>query len=183
MTVSSPVVSVEASESHTASGYRRHLLFYGAIGLLLVLDQLTKAWVTANLMLFDPTDTFPWLAPILSFTYVRNTGVAFGLMQGLGRAYALLPLAVVVAVFFFRRSLPAGDLWVHLSLGLVVGGAVGNVVDRLVRGFVVDFLDVNFWPFRNWPVFNLADSAVVVGVAILMLDTFLTDFEESPNND
>ena len=149
------------------------LLFLGTIALVLVVDQLTKAWVVAHLPLYEPTDLWQWLAPILSFTYVKNTGVAFGLLQGLGRAFALLPVLVV------RRSLPMGDLRVHLSLGSVVGGALGNVIDRLLRGHVVDFLDVNFRPLQSWPVFNVADSAVVVGVAILLLDTLLADTEEA----
>jgi len=181
MSLEASITDVEAPRIG-GLGRLSQLIFYGMIPLILVLDQATKAWVTANLALFDPTDIFPWLAPILSFTYVRNTGVAFGLLQGLGRAYALLPVGVVIAVIYFRRSLPVVTQWVHLSLGLVVGGALGNVIDRLLRGFVVDFLDVNFWPFRSWPVFNIADSAVVVGVVILMLDAFFTDYEEAPTD-
>ena len=161
-------------------GRLSRLLFFGTIALILIVDQLTKAWVVAHLPLYEPRDLWQWLAPILSFTYVKNTGVAFGLLQGLGRAFALLPVLVVVAVVAFRRSLPVDDLWVHLSLGLVVGGALGNVIDRLLRGYVVDFLDVNFHPLQSWPVFNVADSAVVVGVAILLLDTFLAETEEAP---
>jgi len=156
------------------------LLFLGAIALVLIVDQLTKAWVIARLPLYEPTDLWQWLTPILSFTFVKNTGVAFGLLQGLGRAFALLPVLVAAAIVVYRRSLPVGDLWVHLSLGFVVGGALGNVIDRLLRGYVVDFLDVNFRPLQTWPVFNVADSAVVVGVAILLLDTFLADTEEAP---
>ena len=155
-------------------------LFFGTIALILIVDQLTKASVVAHLPLHEPTDLWQWLAPIFSLTYVKNTGVAFGLFQGLGRAFALLPVLVVAAVVTFRRSLPVDDLWVHVSLGLVVGGALGNVIDRLLRGYVVDFLDVNLRPLQSWPVFNVADSAVVVGVAILLLDTFLSRTEEAP---
>ena len=163
-------------------GRLSRLLFFATIALILIVDQLTKVWVVAHLPLYEPRDLWQWLAPILSFTYVKNTGVAFGLFQGLGRAFALLPALVVVAVVAFRRSLPVDDLWVHLSLGLVVGGALGNIIDRLLRGYVVDFLDVNFRPLQSWPVFNVADSAVVVGVAILLLDTFLTETEEAPGD-
>lgn len=161
-------------------GRLSHALFFGTIALILGVDQLTKAWVVSNLPLYEPMDVWQWLAPILSFTFVKNTGVAFGMFQGLGRAFVLLPVLVVVAVIVFRRSLPLDELWVHLSLGLVVGGALGNVIDRLLRGYVVDFLDVNFRPLQSWPVFNIADSAVVVGVAIMLLDTFLAETEEAP---
>ncbi|MBN1249085.1 MAG: signal peptidase II [Anaerolineae bacterium] len=151
-----------------------HLLFYGAIVGVLLIDQLSKAWVVENLSLYQPTDLVPWLAPVLSFTSIRNTGVAFGLFQGLGSFFAVFSILVLVGVFAFRRTISPDDLRVHLSLGLVVGGALGNnIVDRLLRGHVVDFLDVNFWPLQNWPVFNIADSAIVVGVAVLLLDSLL----------
>ena len=175
-----PSLSASEAPRSLTLGRVSRLLFFGAILLILVVDQLTKAWVVARLPLYEPTDLWQWLSSILSFTYVKNTGVAFGLFQGLGRAFALLPVLVVVAVVVVRRSMPVGDLWVHLSLGLVVGGALGNVIDRLLRGYVVDFLDVNFRPLQSWPVFNAADAAVVVGVAILLLDTFLADTEEAP---
>jgi signal peptidase II len=165
----------------TRFGYLRHLLFYGAIVIVLLLDQLSKAWVVANLPLYRPTDVFPWLAPVLSFTSIRNTGVAFGLFQGLGRFFSFFSFLVLVGIFLFRRTLTATDLWVHLSLGMVVGGAVGNnIVDRLFRGYVVDFLDVNFWPLRRWPVFNIADSAIVVGVIFLLIDSLLVGATATP---
>ncbi|MGC9521298.1 MAG: signal peptidase II [Anaerolineae bacterium] len=150
-----------------------HILFGGLFLAVILVDQLTKAWVVANLPVHRPVDVFPWLAPILSFTSVQNTGVAFGLFPALGDVFTFLSLAVVIGILLFRRALPSAYLWVHGALGLVVGGALGNVVDRLIRGYVVDFLDVNFWPFESWPVFNLADSAIVVGVAILLLDSLL----------
>lgn len=161
-------------------GHLRHLLFYGAIAIVLLSDQLSKAWVVANLPLYQPTDIFPWLAPILSFTSIRNTGVAFGLFQGLGRFFSFFSVVVLAGIFLFRRTLASTDLWVHLSLGMVVGGAVGNnIVDRLLRGYVVDFLDVNFWPLRRWPVFNIADSAIVVGVIFLLIDSLLVGATET----
>jgi signal peptidase II len=159
------------------SVYLSRVLFFGAVAIVLLLDQVTKAWVVANLPAYRPVNVIPWLAPILSFTSVENTGVAFGLFPGLGSLFTLLALVVVIGIFFFMRTLPASDLWVHLSLGLVTGGALGNVLDRFLRGYVVDFLDVNFWPLATWPVFNLADSAIVVGVFILLVDSFLAEPE------
>ena len=171
------------TRERVVSGYGSHVLFYGAILVVLLIDQLSKSWVVINLPLYQPTDLFPWLAPILSFTSIRNTGVAFGLFQGLGDIFAVFSVLVLIGIFLFRRTLPTGDLWVHLSLGLVVGGALGNnIVDRLFRGHVVDFLDVNFWPLQTWPVFNLADSAIVVGVGILLVDSFLTDRLEATHD-
>lgn len=153
-----------------------HMLYFGGVGLVMVVDQLTKFWVANNLPVYQPVDLVEWLAPILSFTSVRNTGVAFGLFQGLGIPFSLLSLVIVVAVVFFRLKVPASEFLLHGALGLVTGGALGNIVDRVMRGYVVDFLDVNFWPLHNWPVFNLADAAIVVGAGLLLLDSFVADW-------
>lgn len=168
------------SQRRVDVGYLSHLLFYGAALLVLLADQLTKAWVVANLPLYQPTDLVAWLAPVFSLTSIRNTGVAFGLFQGLGNLFAVFSVLVLIGIFVFRRTIEAEDVWTHLSLGLVVGGAVGNnIIDRLLRGYVVDFLDVNFWPLQNWPVFNLADSAIVIGVGVLLVDSLLSGAPEA----
>lgn len=151
-------------------------LYYGGVAGVLLVDQLTKAWVSLNLPEYHSIELFDWLAPILSITSVRNTGVAFGLFPQLGSVFGVLSVLVVVAILYFRRTVPPTDLWIHGALGLVSGGAMGNILDRLLRGYVVDFLDVNLWPFHNWPVFNLADSAIVVGVGLLLLDSILADW-------
>lgn len=152
---------------------RSRLLLWGSAALVLLIDQLVKLWVVLNLPEQLPVDVFPWLHPILSFTYLKNSGVAFGLFPQFGDAFTLLALVVVGAIIFFQHSLPLEDWMLHLALGLQVGGALGNLADRLFRGAVVDFLDVNFWPLRTWPVFNVADSAIVVGVVVLFLSTLL----------
>ena len=154
---------------------RNRLLLLGCAALVLVFDQWTKVWVVANLPLYTPVDLLDWMTPILSFTYVKNTGVAFGLFPQLGQVFTVLQIVVILGIIYYQRTLPDEVLWLHLSLGLVVGGALGNLVDRILRGYVVDFLDVNFWPLQQWPVFNLADSAIVVGVTIMLIDSF---FEE-----
>ncbi len=149
---------------------RSRLLLWGSAVVVVLADQVSKVWVTQALPFGIPTDLFPWLRPILSFTYITNTGVAFGLFPQAGDFFKFLSAAVIVGIFLFQRSLPPQDWVTHLALGLQVGGALGNLVDRFVRGSVVDFLDVNFWPFKRWAVFNLADSAIVVGVFILLLN-------------
>lgn len=178
MTAVESLSAPEFPKSMTSVG--AHLLFGSACAVSLLADQLTKAWVAAEIPLHQPVDVFPWLSPILSFTHVQNTGVAFGLLPGLGGLFAILSLLVVAGVVVFRRTLPTEDLWLHGALGLVTGGALGNVIDRIVRGHVLDFVDVNFWPFTAWPVFNIADSAVVIGVAILLVDSLLDEFRGVP---
>lgn len=152
---------------------RSRLLFFGGAALIVALDQLSKLWVVRSLPADTPVDFVSQLAPLFSFTFVKNTGVAFGLFPQLGGLFTILSAVTIAGIFVFQRSLAEMGFWVHGALGLVTGGALGNLLDRLTRGYVVDFLDVNFWPLREWPVFNLADSAVVVGVIILLLDALL----------
>ncbi len=148
--------------------------------MVLAADQFSKFWVVQNLPEQVPVDVFPWLHPVLSFTYLNNTGVAFGLFPQFGDFFTILAAVVVAAIIFFYRTLDSGDWLTQLALGLQVGGALGNLADRLCRGSVVDFLDVNFWPLQAWPVFNLADSAIVVGVILLLFHTWQQEGEQEP---
>jgi signal peptidase II len=154
-------------------------LLGGVAALVVAADQLSKAWVVQNLPEHVPVDVFPWLHSVLSFTRLTNTGVAFGLFPQFGDFFTVLAAVVIVAILFFYRTLEIEDWLMHLALGLQIGGALGNLVDRIFRGSVVDFLDVNFWPLHEWPVFNLADSAIVVGVALLLLSTWRQERKEA----
>ncbi len=162
-------------ERATVKSSRTTGLFYGAVLAVVVLDQITKALVAANLPLMEPVDLISWMAPVFSFTFVHNTGIAFGLFPGRGYLFLAFSIVVALGAVIFRTKVVGPEWWNHLALGLVVGGALGNIIDRLLRGYVVDFLDVNFWPFRTWPVFNLADASVVVGVGLLLLDSMLLE--------
>jgi signal peptidase II len=136
--------------------------------LVLVADQVTKHLVATRLEAGQPWDMIPWLAPVFSITHVTNTGVAFGLLQGLGNLFVVAHAIAAVAIIVYSRRLPPGQWLLRLALGLALGGALGNFVDRVRQGYVVDFIDVNFWPFTDFPVFNVADSSIVVGVALLI---------------
>lgn len=130
--------------------------------LILVADQISKHLVLSNLKPGQSWNPIAPLTPWASITHVTNTGVAFGLFQDRGSLFAVIDLIVVAVIIFYYRHLPAGQWWLKLSLGLQLGGALGNLLDRLRLGYVIDFID-----FKIWPVFNVADSAIVTGVAIL----------------
>ncbi|MBI3977889.1 MAG: signal peptidase II [Chloroflexi bacterium] len=134
------------------------LLLFGIAALTLALDQLTKRWVMANLV---PNQSLFEDAPV-RITYVTNTGAAFGLFQGSSYMFALIALAVVVLIVLYFQVLATNSAFFRIALGLQLGGAVGNLIDRVRYGHVVDFVDLRFWP-----VFNVADSAIVVGVILL----------------
>jgi len=130
--------------------------------LTLVIDRISKQMVMDSLKLGESWNPVAALERWVSLTYVTNTGAAFGLFPDHGVIFMVIAVVVVVAIIFYYRYLP-GDQWlVQISLGLQLGGAMGNLLDRLRYGHVIDFID-----FKVWPVFNVADSSVFVGVVIL----------------
>jgi len=147
--------------------------------LSLLLDQCTKLLVDSNL---SYADRIPVIEGFFYLTHVRNTGAAFGLFAGAPVVTRLVffigisLVAVAIVVSFFRKLAP-GDRLAALALGLILGGAVGNLIDRVTRGEVVDFLHFRLWGGYAWPDFNFADSAIVVGVAILVLELLASEGE------
>ena len=145
------------------------LILPATVVLILFLDQVSKSLVTVWLGESQSRVIAPWLAPIFRITYVTNTGGAFGLFPGLGDVFKVVAVIVVVTVMIYYRFLPDGQALMRIALGLQLGGAIGNLVDRLRQGFVVDFIDFTYWPMRNWPVSNVADISIVTGVSLLAL--------------
>jgi signal peptidase II len=140
---------------------RRSVLpFFAVSSLILVLDQVTKHLVVTYLF---PSGMIP-LLPFLNLVYVENVGSAFGLFKSLGNTFfVVISFAAMAAV----AAIMVREASHRLSFSLVLGGAAGNLVDRLVRGYVVDFLDVYVGRF-HWPSFNVADSALTVGIIVLL---------------
>jgi len=130
-----------------------------------LVDQFLKRLVEGSM----PTgESIPFVRGVLSLTYVKNSGGAFGILDGQS---AVLLAGSVVAVAFVLWVLLAGPP-TRLTIagcGLLLGGAAGNLLDRLTTGRVTDFLDLQFWPLQQWPVFNTADVAIVLGVGLLLL--------------
>ena len=148
---------------------RRFRLAILAAVTVLVLDQVTKAIVERTMTLYE---TIP-LLPFFSLTYVRNTGAAFGILGGLSPAVRL-PLFVAVtigavwALASYLRDVRPEQSWIALALGGILGGAAGNLVCRLRYHEVVDFLHLHYAGY-DWPMFNVADSAITVGVVLVLL--------------
>ena len=125
---------------------------------VVALDQATKQVITHSLERGEDVNVFFGL----DLTNTRNTGVAFGALEGSGLAVgALIALVLAVLLGYFARN--AGRAWLWLPVGMLLGGAVGNLIDRVIEGAVIDFID----PVA-WPAFNLADTSIVVGVAVLL---------------
>lgn len=130
---------------------------------VLALDQATKHLVLQRLPLGASWAPIPALERWFTITHTRNAGASFGLFPQLAPVFLALSIVVVMGIVAYTRFLQPGDWRTALALGLMLGGSAGNLVDRLRIGHVVDFLD-----FKVWPVFNCADSALVVGVALLL---------------
>ena len=142
---------------------------------VLVLDQITKALVRRSLPLHDSVSVIPGF---LDLTHVRNTGAAFGLFNSVDFPFkaVLIPLvatAALVAVGLYSASLGRHQRLARVGLALIIGGAAGNLIDRVLVGSVVDFVDVYWGTWHFW-AFNVADSAITVGVAIMILDMIST---------
>lgn len=148
--------------------------------VVVVLDQLSKWLVASSLPLHD---SHPLIEGLLSLSHVRNRGAAFGLLSDAdlpyqGLIFGLISLVALAAIAVYSLRTPAGSRLPQLGLALVLGGALGNLADRLRLGYVVDFIHV-YWRSFQWWDFNLADSCISVGVALLLLDTLLAPHSES----
>ncbi len=132
---------------------------YFVIVAVIVLDQISKYMVKSRFML---NESIAIIENIFHLTYVRNFGAAFGILKHQKMFFVVLTTAVLIGIIIFIRQQSNIHSMVKWSLSLVVGGAVGNLIDRVVHGYVIDFFD-----FRIWPVFNIADMAIVVGAFLL----------------
>jgi signal peptidase II len=138
---------------------------------IVVFDQATKFLVTRFLDLYDRVVVLP----VLDFTLLHNTGAAFSLLanaSGWQRGFFItLGIAVSVALVGWLWRLPRGEKFLPLALALIVGGAIGNVIDRIAHGYVIDFIHAH-WGGAYFPAFNIADSAITIGAALLIFDAF-----------
>ena len=151
-----------------------------AFALGLPLDLGTKVLIDNNL---SYADRIPVIEGFFYLTHVRNPGAAFGLFASADPELRMLvfssvSLAAILIVISFFRQLAPGDRLSAVALGLILSGAVGNLCDRVFRGEVVDFLHVVLWRGYSWPDFNLADSFIVVGVSLLILELLASEGED-----
>jgi signal peptidase II len=151
------------------SGWRGGLFLLIA-ACVVALDQISKLWVRSNMTLYESIPVFG----CLSLTNVRNTGSAFGLFVNQTFLLALIGVVGVIAILLFYRYFSKSNLMGIFALGLVFGGAIGNLIDRFRFGYVTDFIDVRLWHDYHWPSFNVADSAITVGSMVLVVFIFLT---------
>lgn len=145
---------------------------------VIALDQYTKQLILAH---FRYGESVPVLGDVFSLTYVQNPGAAFGLLSRWDSSFRIpffivVPLVALVSIGLVLRKISAKDYPMALALSLVVGGAIGNLIDRMNFGYVVDFLDFHWGVYGpHFPAFNVADIAITVGVFFLILDIYLKE--------
>ena len=150
------------------------VFFFVSIVVVILADQWTKSLVLAK---FAYGESLALIRDWFSLTYVRNTGAAFGFLADANPSFRVpfflvVPLIAMVVLGLLYRDLPKTSRYRAMSLGLVSGGALGNLIDRVRLGYVVDFLDFHWRTAWYFPAFNVADSAICIGVGILLLSTF-----------
>lgn len=149
-------------ETFIPAALREKTLLLWVTAVILLLDQFSKYVIEAHLPLYTSWAPWPSLAHWFQFTHATNTGAAFGLFPGGSLVFTIVAVIVSLFILYYNHTLASGQRLLRLGLGLQLGGAVGNLLDRLRLGHVTDFFDVG-----AWPVFNVADAAIVSGVAVL----------------
>ncbi len=150
---------------------RNYLFLFVVAGLLILLDQVSKAYIRANFIEgVDMWAPWPWMLPYARILHITNTGVAFGLFKGMGGIFTVLAIGVALGIIYYFMSVPAEDWVLRLAMGFLLGGALGNLVDRVFIGSVTDFISVG-----NFAVFNIADASITVGVGILAIGIWLQE--------
>ena len=140
---------------------KKPILFFLPVLIVFFFDQLTKLSIRANFSLGESWSIFP---NFFSLTYIQNTGAGFGLLRGFNLVLIFISILVMGVIMYYYREVKVKEKWLLLSMGLIFGGAFGNLIDRIAYGFVVDFLSFIFWP-----AFNIADMAISVGVIGLVI--------------
>lgn len=144
-------------------------LFLVAAASIIALDQLTKLWVRSNSALLPPSGE-----SFLNLVYRENDGAVFGLLPGQGSLLIATTIVVLIIILLVRHYLASKTALSNVSLGLLFGGATGNLIDRLRRGYVVDFIDLRLWDDFHWPAFNFGDAAIVAGIILFIYSLYRT---------
>ncbi len=147
-----------------------YLYLVGVAAVIVVLDQWTKHLVRTLIPLGESWSPWPWLAPYARLVHWQNTGAAFGMFQNLGTVFTVLAFLVAIAILYYFPRVPRNEWGMRLAMVLQMGGAIGNLIDRLTQGTVTDFISVG-----TFAVFNVADASISVGTAILILAVWISE--------
>jgi len=155
--------------------------FSSIVAAILVLDQTTKIWIDRNFFLFESKEVFKGF---FNITYIRNSGAAFGFLSDVDSIWVqvfFIAIAIValITILFIVKGIEENDIWSLSAFASIFGGALGNFIDRVLRGEVIDFLDF-YWGTYHWPFFNVADSCITIGILRFIVLHF---FYEQPQTE
>jgi signal peptidase II len=156
------LVSEDKSEVSPGKYRGRLRLFLIVAALVVILDQLSKLWINVNR---PQTELLPGF---LDLVYVENTGAILGLFHNHSEVFIALGIAGVIVILVFLRYFPPATTLGAVSFALILGGAVGNLIDRIRLGYVIDFVSLHLRDLFRWPAFNVADTALTVGIVVLI---------------
>jgi len=154
--------------------FRSYSVLIGIAGVILLLDQWSKSAVRNNLAFGESWMPVDWLAPYARVLHWGNEGAAFGIFQGSGGFFTILAIVVSILIIIYYPKIESGVWLLRIAMGLQLGGALGNLTDRLAIGHVTDFISVG-----TFPVFNVADAAITMGAALLLLFTWFVDEDKA----
>lgn len=149
---------------------RDYVVLIGVAAIIVGLDQWTKQLVRTLIPLGESWSPWPWLAPYARVVHWQNTGAAFGMFQRFGPVFTILAFLVSLAILYYYPRVPRAEWALRVAMIMQLGGAVGNLIDRLVQGTVTDFISVG-----TFAVFNVADASISVGTAILILAVWISE--------
>ena len=163
---------------HISSWLRRAWVVLAVAGVVIGSDYLTKEWVRTNIPKYGSMIPIPALGEYFVFEHVENYGAAFGILQNQGILFVVIAIVVAIAILLYVRYLPTEQTVVRLLLGLQLGGAMGNLLDRINQGYVTDFIKMGIPGVYYWPNYNIADSSIVVGVIALGVYIMVDDIRK-----
>src|SRR3989344_6638527 len=145
---------------------KKYVILLSLAGLIIALDQITKLYIAHHFDLYESTRVIP---NFFNITYIRNTGAAFGLLAKAPESFRIpffiiVPLVALTIIILIFKKTRETELLMIASLSLILGGAIGNFIDRLRFNYVIDFLDFHWFQKYHWPAFNIADTTIVAGV-------------------
>ena len=149
--------------------------------IIVLIDQITKFYIASNFELYQSIEI---IRGFFNITYIRNSGVAFGMFSNLKGSFiqivfiAIYIIAIISILILYRET----HGYSHIALSLIFSGAIGNLIDRIFRGEVVDFMDFH-WQNYHWPAFNVADSCITVGVGLLMISIIISNQQRAMSNE
>lgn len=149
---------------------RAYLFLFLVAGLIVFFDQYTKSLVRRELAFTETWMPWEWLAPYARIVHWQNTGAAFGMFQGGNLVFSILAVIVTIAILIYFPQVPEDERYLRIAMCLQMGGALGNLVDRVIIGEVTDFISLG-----TFPVFNIADASITMGVVVLLLGMWLRD--------